>query len=360
MIATNKIFLIGNGFDLAHDFKTKFSDFADYYLKEVIIPALIKCVKDRQGKHPLFKDNMLKNLVDNNFTMERTPENILRDLLRSGKSEKIKEFITSKYSILKSLLVNELVAKLYCGSSNNWFDIENTYFNELIPLKENALKKPNFPTSPELIKLNKEFSEIKLAVITYLKSVEISRNEDIQQFLQKHLRDIQYGYIINFNYTSSVRQYITDSEKIKINHIHGNLNDDNIIFGYGNDQNRHYQEMKDLGIQAFLHFFKTFDYLEDINYDKIYLEALDKYEEYEVFIVGHSLGQTDKTLISEILNSEKCKKIHLFKRGDLKDKIGLVKQDFRNLNYAASRILTDDRQLRKKIVNIKNSTFFPH
>ena len=34
--------------------------------------------------------------------------------------------------------------------------------------------------------------------------------------------------------------------------------------------------------------------------------------------LGHSLGLTDKALLSEILNSEKCKKIRFFKRTDIK------------------------------------------
>ena len=120
------------------------------------------------------------------------------------------------------------------------------------------------------------------------------------------------------------------------------------------------QEMKDLEIEDFLHFFKTFDYLDDINYDRIYDEALNKYDEYEVYIIGHSLGMTDKTLISEILNSEKCKKIYLFKRGDLKDDLKKVKSEFRLLNYAASRILTDEKELRRKVVNYTSSNFFPN
>lgn len=360
MTIKNKIFIIGNGFDIAHQLRTKFSDFAEHYIDNVIIPKLIDCVINRRND-PLFRDHFL-NLIIPNFTNygQHKPEDILRSFASIKDKLSLKKYITENYTVLQSLLENSLLVKLYCSGATNWFDIENTYFNELIPIKDRAIKTPKTFDPKDLKKLNSDFQEIKESLINYLNTLHIDKNEEIEMFLNSYLSDAHSGYVINFNYTSTVKSYIIDSERFKINHIHGNLKEDNIIFGYGNDQNDHYQEMKNSGIEDFLHFFKTFDYLQDINYDKIYEEALNKYDEYEVYIIGHSLGMTDKTLISEILNSEKCKKINLFKRGDLKVDPQKVKHDFRNLNYAASRILTDEIQLRKKLVNFKNSTFFPN
>lgn len=361
MTHKNKIFLIGNGFDIAHKFKTKFSDFADYYLDNVIIPTLIDCVKNYQKEHPLFNTNYLQTIARNyNAIYSDKSEDILRDFARRNEITGMRNYIVSDYSVLNKLLKNSLFSKLYCGTEKNWFDIENKYFSELIPLKNKALKYPNNSNVPGLNQLNEEFQEIKVSVENYLNTIDIETDEEIEEFLNRYLKDSLSSYIINFNYTSTVKRYVTNSENFTVNHIHGSLEQKNIIFGYGNDQNDHYQEMKNLEIEEFLHFFKTFDYLQDINYDKIYSEALSKYDEYEVYVVGHSLGMTDKTLISEILNSEKCKKIYLFKRGDLKDNSQKVRREFRLLNYAASRILTDEKDLRRKLVNFKNSSFFPN
>ena len=57
MSTKNKIFIIGNGFDIAHGFKTKFSDFADYYMKNKIIPHLQDLIINRKGYDPFFKQN---------------------------------------------------------------------------------------------------------------------------------------------------------------------------------------------------------------------------------------------------------------------------------------------------------------
>jgi hypothetical protein len=361
MTYKNKIFLIGNGFDIAHKFKTKFSDFADHYLDNVIIPTLIDCVRNNRQEHPLFNTSYLQTIAQNyNALFSDKPEDILRDFARRNEVIGMRNYIVSNYSVLNRLLKNSLLSKLYFGTEKSWFDIENKYFSELIPMKNKALKCPNNSNVPELKELNEEFQDIKVSVEEYLNTIEIETNEEIDKFLDRHLKDSISGYIINFNYTSTVKRYIANSDKYIVNHIHGSLKEKNIIFGYGNDQNSHYQEMKNLEIEDFLHFFKTFDYLDDINYDRIYDEALNKYDEYEVYIIGHSLGMTDKTLISEILNSEKCKKIYLFKRGDLKDDPKKVKSEFRLLNYAASRILTDEKELRRKVVNYKSSNFFPN
>lgn len=357
----NKIFLIGNGFDIAHRFKTKFSDFASYYLEKKIVPELINCIKNRQIKHELFRNEYLSifvNKYSNNF--DQKPEDILWYLAQEENHQKINKYITENYSLLNSLMKNSLFSRLYSGRDKNWFDIENIYFQELIPLKNQAIEKPKLFDIKKVEKLNAEFLEIKNAVKHYLGTLEILPNEEIENFFQLHCRGCHSAYFINFNYTTSVKNYITNSEKFVVNHIHGSLKEDNIIFGYGNDQNDHYQEMKECEVEQFLEFFKTFDYLQNSNYDEIYENAIEKYEEYEVYIIGHSLGMTDKTLISEILNNEKCKKIYLFKRSDLKDSTALVRKNYRNLTYAASRIITDEKELRKKIVNFESSSFFPN
>lgn len=357
----NKIFLIGNGFDIAHNFKTKFSDFAAFYLNKKIVPELINCIKTRRREHELFRSEYISifaSKYSNNSAQK--PEDILWYLAQEENHQKTQRYIAENYSILNVLLKNSLFSRLYSGRDKNWFDIENIYFQELIPLKDQAITKPKLFDIKKVERLNAEFLEIKNAVKDYLGTLEILPNNEIENFFQLHCRGCHSAYFINFNYTSSVRNYITDSEKFVVNHIHGSLKKDDIIFGYGNDQNDHYQEMKDSEVEQFLEFFKTFDYLQNSSYDEIYENAIDKFEEYEVFIIGHSLGMTDKTLISEILNTEKCKKIYLFKRSDLKDKPELLRNEYRKLTYAASRIITDEKELRKKIVNFRNSSFFPN
>lgn len=361
MNTKNKIFLIGNGFDLAHNFKTKFSDFAQYYLEEIIVPELIVTIRVKAKEHKIFKTEFTQHMAwKNSNSYIKDPENIIWYLAQENNHLELKKYLSNNYHVLDTILSNSLLARLYHGKEKNWFDIENIYFQELIPFKDQALRKPKLFNAIKLKTLNSEFAEIKSAVVEYLKTIEISSNEKVKNFLKIHTRDCANAYFINFNYTSTLAEYIEISENFKVNHIHGTLKNEDVIFGYGNDQNNHYQEMKELEIEEFLEFFKTFEYLQNINYDKIYEEALDRFSEYEVYILGHSLGMTDKTLVSEILNTEKCKKIYLFKRTDLKENSLMVLNEYRKLTYAASRTLTDEKVLRKKIVNFKRSSFFPY
>ena len=362
MTIKNKIFLIGNGFDIAHNFKTKFSDFAEYYIENRIIPELINAIRNRQRSHTLFNSTFLTKLAQKagGVIRENNYEDMIWNYSRGNKTENLKKYLHDNYNTLNLVLTNSLMARLYSGTDKNWFDIENIYFKELVVLKNQALKNPSNFDIENLEKLNTEFSLIKVAIKDYLNTLKIETDEVIGNFLSYHFKNVDSAYVVNFNYTSTVTQYIEKSEKISVNHIHGSLEEDYIIFGYGNDQNDDYQEIKALGIDEFLRHFKTFDYLNNMNYDLIQSEALEKYDEYEVFILGHSLGLTDKTLLSEILNSHKCKKIHFFKRKDFEDNPQKVKDLFRQLIYSASRIITNEKSLRRRVINFEKSIFFPN
>ena len=147
--------------------------------------------------------------------------------------------------------------------------------------------------------------------------------------------------------------------KYKLNYIHGSLADDDIIFGYGNDKNSDYEEIKELEIDEFLTYFKTFEYQRDSNYNQIYESALESFNVYQILVLGHSLGTTDKTLLAELFNSDRCNRVHLFKRKDLEGDPEKVSQEFIKRNHAASRIFVNEEKLRRKLTNFKDSSFFP-
>jgi hypothetical protein len=86
---------------------------------------------------------------------------------------------------------------------------------------------------------------------------------------------------------------------------------------------------------------------------------LDKFANYEAHIIGHSLSLCDKTLLQEVLGSEKCKNIRFYKRKDL-EKNELEQEDnFQELAYSTSRIISNEKTIRNKITNYKDSTIFP-
>ena len=363
---SNMIILIGNGFDLAHELKTNFSDFAEYYVDQKIIPALVDEIRSKTNS-PLFKKRF-HGIMSNRSGYNNSPKDYYDYIWNYGlrvenNREKLKNYISQNSYELVNILSNELLGKLYGPGYTNWFDVEHSYFHELKLLKNKSLKNktPKINTE-EVSKLNKEFDEIKRELEIYLSTIRIEKNEQIQNFIDLNIKNALNIYLINFNYTNSVEQYLEESRKnknVEINYIHGKLDKENIIFGYGNDQNQVYQEIKDLEIDTFLHHFKTFKYMRDGNYMDIFQNAIDKFDEYEVLVLGHSLGATDKTLLDEIFNNDKCVKISFFKRRDLENNPDDLAKAFDTLLYSAGRIVENEKKLRKKVLNFKDSSFFP-
>lgn len=361
MVKKNVILIIGNGFDVAHKLKTAYSNFADCFLDEKIVPELIRTIRERGAEHPFFETGFLKKLAKRGGGTINLKDYHDAIWFYSSKNhiEKMIEYIRNHYDVLEHVLNNTFLAKLYGGPDKNWFDIENIYFAELTKLKNVTLNNRGTSIVDKLKKTNSEFLELKEFVSQYLNSLVVKKDPIIDKFLTVNLKGVKSVYVVNFNYTSTIKEYFEESETVGINYVHGSLEENNIVFGYGNDQNADYQEMKNMDIDEFLEFFKTFDYLNNPSYDKIYSEALDVFDDFDAYVLGHSLGMTDKTLLSEILNSDKCKKIHLFKRKDYLDDVPEQEKSFRKLTYSASRILTNERSLRKKIVSFKESKFFP-
>lgn len=366
MTSKNLIVIIGNGFDLAHGLKTSYSDFADYFLVKKIKNELQLALNQKTNyNNEIFNFKFLKTFVEKKNI--QTDYNFIDNLwLKIKKEDKsISEFLRKNHKELSSVLNNQFLVKLYANSYEHWFDIENAYFSELIQIKKQISNESVSKIKRKIKQLNLELEHVKNELQIYLTTeISIFKMKEIQSFITTNLnfRNREEIYFVNFNYTSTIEQYLgiySKRKNIKVNYIHGKLSEKNIIFGYGNDQNSEYQEIKNTGIDEFLEHFKTFEYLKDNNYSDIYINSIDKYYDYEVIVLGHSLGLTDKTLLEEIFNSEKCKKIHFYKRRDLEKKEKDLKKYFNNLIYSASRIVDSERNLRRKVNNFRCSKFFP-
>ncbi|SDY13732.1 Bacteriophage abortive infection AbiH [Lutibacter oricola] len=362
--SNNAIIIIGNGFDLAHNLKTSYNDFSNYFIENRIIKELQEILTTRNDKHNLFDHDFLKKFTRNQiYKLESYTDFIPYHLLRN-EPDKLLKYFNENTDIIQYVISNKFLGKLYANNYLNWFDIENAYFKELVILKNNFLDKKKSFDINHLIKLNDDFKLIKSELKDYLKTIKTSENQQIEKFLSSIISTNQNEkfYIINFNYTNTIEKYLTYYENLKnvnLNYIHGSLISENIIFGYGNDQNSDYQEIKNFEIDEFLEYFKTFEYLKNNNYSEVYEKSIDNFTNYDVYVLGHSLGLSDKTLLEEIFDTDKCKRIHLFKRRDLEDNKDELEKMFNKLLFAASRIIGNEKDLRKKINNYENSSFFP-
>ena len=150
--------------------------------------------------------------------------------------------------------------------------------------------------------------------------------------------------LLNFNYTPTDCLYI-NKNVCGVTHIHGELEKpQSIIFGYGDEQDKNYEPLKDLNDNDCLCNIKTSKYLESDNYRNA-LSFLD-YAPFQVYIMGHSCGNSDRTLLNTIFEHKNCISIKPYY---------YVKEDgtdnYLELIQNISRNFTDMKLMRDRVVN---------
>ncbi|MCH7525103.1 MAG: hypothetical protein IIC74_08855, partial [Bacteroidetes bacterium] len=162
---------------------------------------------------------------------------------------------------------------------------------------------------------------------------------------------------LNFNYTFTEllyedpkRFYNLLEEKYtipKFNHIHGTTNilDKNpIIFGFGDEIDKDYKSIEELNDNRYLENIKSINYLESDNYKKL-LEFINS-GNFQIFILGHSCGISDRTLLNTIFEHDNCSPIKLFFR----QKVNEV-DNYSDIIRNISRNFNDKAKMRDRVVN---------
>ena len=151
---------------------------------------------------------------------------------------------------------------------------------------------------------------------------------------------------LNFNYTTTADLYIPQGSEFEVNHIHGELGNDKnpIIFGYGDELDEDYKEISKLNDNDYLKNIKSIRYLETDNYRKL-LSFIDS-APFQIYIMGHSCGNSDRTLLNTLFEHKNCVSIKPFyhQKDDGTDNyIEIVQNISRNFN--------DMRLMRDRVVN---------
>lgn len=181
-----------------------------------------------------------------------------------------------------------------------------------------------------------------------------SEDEEKRHYVMKKLGDDRHKktyctpqdtLILNFNYTHTAEKLYARDKDIVIN-IHGELNNDSnsIIFGYGDELDDGYTQIEKLQDNDFLENIKSVRYHETSNYRKLlgFIES----EPYQVITMGHSCGNSDRTLLNTIFEHHNCisVKVYYHLREDGTD-------DYSQLIRNLSRNFNDKAAMRDKIVN---------
>lgn len=382
----NRIIIIGNGFDLAHGLPTSYKNFINWYMDEWV-QKLRSCHQRRESDELCEYRSMIGDwyniLFENYNIITKQPD---------GKSliSLIKRNANFQYNQSRFL---EAITK--CIEKNNWVDIEKEYYNllskdfgssdnesieqlnrELECLKnnliaylnevekglineyiiDNNIKEKIFePINPRDISIEAKekfefFKNNRLAHDSHYKSLLNKYNtykllKDIDQRNSKELYLPDSILLLNFNYTKTADLYLPNEDIFKVNHIHGMLsNPESIIFGYGDELDENYKKLLKDNNNEYLKNIKSINYLNYTNYREMlsYIESAP----YQIYIMGHSCGLSDKTLLNTLFEHENCVSIKPFYYINAEGR-----DNYTDIVQNISRNFTDMKLMRDRVVN---------
>lgn len=169
----NRIIVIGNGFDMAHNLKTGYRDFINYYWDHVMIKIYtphdqllqehwpgIPYLRDYEDEFVFFERESDKTKVNKHFFTYQKDSSFgkLYELIdEHNNCSPVTGYLKFKNAFLKRITTQ-------C-SLTNWVDIENEYYDALkkLLLEEDANKR-----SSQISILNNEFDAVKKLLEEYL------------------------------------------------------------------------------------------------------------------------------------------------------------------------------------------------
>jgi hypothetical protein len=195
----------------------------------------------------------------------------------------------------------------------NWVDMEQIYFNELVSIGKMRSTK----------EFHNQVNEIINTLPQFL-TEETNKPLNLIEKISDYFNSESNKTIISFNYTNKESLYNKNFNEII--HIHGLL--DNPIFGYSdeNEITKNLNDMKDKS--DFIECSKQIKCNENIKKIKKIID----YSEYEVMIIGHSCGESDRSLLNEIFENKNCLSIKTFiyNENEMKEKLKNIRLCFTN------------------------------
>ena len=395
----NRIVLIGNGFDLAHGLKTSYADFIYWYWKQRTLDFIdnrtnisndILCslidLQNQPWNMTFFFDGDLKQREGKNiydhlknspelFKIECTP--FFERILNSIEIRRWVDIENEYYELLKKYALE--------NASEAQIDDLNTQLHYLQVLLVEYLK--SIEISDKLIK-----SDIRQKIYAPFKIQDVSIES--QQALKEHVeyglnldnksldsKFRQYGghcyisgfvddyrekygnnilkddelppelllpnniMLLNFNYTHTAQLYLKEGSIFSVNQIHGDLIEPkSVIFGYGDELDNDYKTIVNKNENKFSGNIKSIKYLETDNYRRL-LSFIES-EPYQIIIMGHSCGNSDRTLLNTLFEHKNCVSIKPYYH-----QIDEEHDDYIKIVQNISRNFTDMKLMRDRVVN---------
>jgi uncharacterized protein YeeX (DUF496 family) len=357
----NRLVIIGNGFDLAHSMKTSYYDFIHDYI--------IKACQMAQEKIT-YEDVMVyveKNSPINQPKLDDSTDIKTLFYLDKPLLPGHMEFVDEKLNdYLKPFIINfknSFIEKIFTQCHQlKWVDIENEFYEELKKILNN--NKQTKAAEIRNLNINMKFLINELGKYMHnQKSVNHIRQYEIILKEKILVNDLASDYIVsnvdavktlilNFNYTKTIDKYLKTLDHT-INFIHGEADcDDNpIIFGFGDEIDSDYKKLENEKVKGFLEYIKSFGYFKTSNYHNL-IRFINS-DIYQVYIIGHSCGLSDRTMLNMIFEHDNCKSIKIFYHGDK------INNNYTELTQEISRHFTNKGKMRERIVSFDKSFPMP-
>lgn len=315
----NRLIIVGNGFDLALGLKTGYPDFLLYYLKKTAETHFFGTPDGSELFN--FGPKFLRSKGANGHLYE--------NIQNFDQVTSVIEFMKNYLDYRPTDFLNDIVTEF---TDKRWVDIEQIYYKTLKSftnsdnlnvvqsinkLMDNLSKRlAEYIADQEKLFSNDIFENL----YNFAYTLTSANHPDLSRFIRScdptsKPKDILF---LNFNYTTTVSKFcrslhsIGVNEKVKNISIHGSVSDhfNPVIFGYGDDTGGEYKLLEDLGDNEILRMIKSFHYPQTTNYHHLlnFLESGN----FDVFVVGHSCGLSDRTLLKTIFEHPRCVAIRLF------------------------------------------------
>lgn len=372
----NRIYIIGNGFDLSHGLPTSYNDFIKFLIKKEfynLIDKLPDKIKDIDLNHQflgklIIKDQKILDFKNYNSFIE------LGEYEKNYFNNLKNEFTQNPLSCHKKYFninqANDFLKNILNSNHFLWGKIELQYFDSLLKLLSRFNTNNKERNHLNLVdELNKNLDFIKNELVSYLTYIQENNKIDyteseVCELLNEKINPktrvinsrnkgkivindkIDQNLFLNFNYTDTF-SYLRKICNIHISNlnIHGNIKKSNdIIFGFGDENTIEYKQIEN-SEDVFLENIKSFKYLKNKNYDNLigYIER----NFYEVYLLGHSCSVTDRVLLKKIFENTNCLTIKIIPRhGNEEERYN----NYKEICFNIARIFEDNGLMRDKVI----------
>ena len=400
----NRIIIVGNGFDLAHGLKTKYEDFINWYWEKtwkylqnyvaIVFDDGLCYIESEPNSYSIynyFRNSILSSEICNYVVSLKKNFNHIKRvdvsplLVRISQSVETKGWVDIEadyYAMLveckgkkdeleklnkgfaviqgllveylkeieengisKKVLIRKIREKILSPFSAKEMSIEAK--DKWSAFLENRFKGDDFINRIKLYvssNVTRKVSKVREFLSAYREQVRYLGIESVVDILPEMLYP-DCIMLLNFNYTKTADLYLPKSGRFLVNHIHGELSkSETVIFGYGDESDDEYKKLQKINDNEFLRHIKTNRYLETPNYRDL-LSFIDS-APFQVCIMGHSCGLSDKTLLNTLFEHKNCVSIKPYYYVNEQGK-----DNYLDIVQNISRNFTNPQLMRDRVVN---------